>query len=192
MAQKQKKEFMIVSNPKFVDTLVETTRFSWIWLIARLYLAYVWIEAGWEKMLNPAWMQTGDALKGFWQYAVSIPDAPARPPIAFAWYRTFIQFLLDSQSYTWFAKLVAVGEFVIGVALLLGIFTGIAAFFGGFLNWNFMMAGSASVNPLMFVITVALILAWKVAGYYGVDRWLLPLLGTPWQPGRAFMKSKSA
>jgi thiosulfate dehydrogenase [quinone] large subunit len=26
-------------------------------------------------------------------------------------------------------------------------------------------------------------LAWKVAGYYGVDRYLLPLLGTPWQPG---------
>ena len=26
-------------------------------------------------------------------------------------------------------------------------------------------------------------LAWKVAGYYGVDRWLLPMLGTPWHPG---------
>lgn len=23
-------------------------------------------------------------------------------------------------------------------------------------------------------------LAWRVAGYYGVDRYLLPLLGTPW------------
>jgi thiosulfate dehydrogenase [quinone] large subunit len=26
------------------------------------------------------------------------------------------------------------------------------------------------------------ILAWKVAGYYGVDRVLLPMLGTPWRP----------
>jgi thiosulfate dehydrogenase [quinone] large subunit len=26
-------------------------------------------------------------------------------------------------------------------------------------------------------------LAWKVAGYYGVDRYLLPMLGTPWHPG---------
>ena len=24
-------------------------------------------------------------------------------------------------------------------------------------------------------------LAWKVAGYYGADRVLLPLLGTPWR-----------
>jgi hypothetical protein len=25
--------------------------------------------------------------------------------------------------------------------------------------------------------------AWKVAGYYGLDRYLLPMLGTPWRPG---------
>jgi len=25
-----------------------------------------------------------------------------------------------------------------------------------------------------------LILAWRIAGYYGADRYLLPLLGTPW------------
>jgi thiosulfate dehydrogenase (quinone) large subunit len=26
-------------------------------------------------------------------------------------------------------------------------------------------------------------LAWKVAGYYGLDRFVLPALGTPWQWG---------
>ncbi|CAN5175477.1 hypothetical protein BH18CHL2_BH18CHL2_00990 [soil metagenome] len=25
-------------------------------------------------------------------------------------------------------------------------------------------------------------MAWKTAGYYGLDRILLPLRGTPWQP----------
>jgi thiosulfate dehydrogenase [quinone] large subunit len=25
-----------------------------------------------------------------------------------------------------------------------------------------------------------LVLSWKIAGYYGLDHWLLPLLGTPW------------
>jgi thiosulfate dehydrogenase [quinone] large subunit len=29
---------------------------------------------------------------------------------------------------------------------------------------------------------VFLILAWKTAGYWGLDRFLLPLLGTPWRP----------
>ena len=26
-----------------------------------------------------------------------------------------------------------------------------------------------------------IVLAWKVAGWWGLDRWALPLLGTPWQ-----------
>ena len=31
-----------------------------------------------------------------------------------------------------------------------------------------------------------LVLAWKTAGWIGVDRWLLPAVGTPWRPGRLF------
>ena len=72
------------------------------------------------------------------------------------------------------------GELLIGLALILGAFVGFAAFFGGFMNWNFIMAGAASHNGLLFALAIALILAWKVAGWYGLDRWLLPLLGTPW------------
>jgi thiosulfate dehydrogenase [quinone] large subunit len=45
---------------------------------------------------------------------------------------------------------------------------------------SYMLAGSASTNPIMFAMAVGLILAWRVAGYYGLDRYLLPLLGTPW------------
>jgi thiosulfate dehydrogenase [quinone] large subunit len=88
--------------------------------------------------------------------------------------------LLDSGSYVWFAKLIAIGEVLVGVGLILGIFVGIAAFFGAFMNWNFGMAGSASTNPLLFAAGILLVLAWKTAGYYGVDRYLLPRLGTPW------------
>jgi thiosulfate dehydrogenase [quinone] large subunit len=69
----------------------------------------------------------------------------------------------------------------VGIALILGAFTGIAAFLGAFMNWNFMMAGSASTNPMLFVIAIGLILAWKVAGYIGLDYFLLPWLGTPWK-----------
>jgi thiosulfate dehydrogenase [quinone] large subunit len=47
---------------------------------------------------------------------------------------------------------------------------------------SFLLAGSASTNPVLFTMAIGVILAWKVAGYYGVDRWLLPMLGTPWHP----------
>jgi thiosulfate dehydrogenase [quinone] large subunit len=60
------------------------------------------------------------------------------------------------------------------------MFTGIAAFAGSFMNWNFIMAGAASTNGLMLALAIFLILAWKVAGWIGLDRWLLTLLGTPW------------
>jgi thiosulfate dehydrogenase [quinone] large subunit len=72
---------------------------------------------------------------------------------------------------------------LIGIALILGAFTGIAALFSGLMNWNFMMAGSASTNPLLFVIAVGLILAWKVSGYIGADYFLLRFIGTPWKSG---------
>lgn len=156
------------------------TRFSVVWLVLRVYLGYQWISAAQHKLSDPAWYQTGAALKGFWLSAVATTP---KPVIAVDWYRQFLQFMLDTQAYTWFAKIVVAGEVLVGIALILGAFTGIAAFFGGFMNWNFMMAGSASTNPLLFAIAVFLILAWKTAGYYGVDRYLLPLLGTPWKPG---------
>lgn len=176
------------NDPPIAKELFSNTRWSWIWLILRAYLGYTWLISGIGKVNNPAWIKTGEALRGFWERAVMIPEAPARPLIAFDWYRVFLQSLLDSGSYTWFAKLVVAGELLIGIALILGLFTGIAAFFGGFLNWNFMMAGSASTNPMLFTIAILLILSWKVAGWWGLDRWVLPAVGTPWQPGKLFRK----
>jgi thiosulfate dehydrogenase [quinone] large subunit len=179
------KEGITIQDPPAAESLFSNTRWAWLWLLARLYVGYSWLSHGLEKVSNPAWIQTGEALRGFWQNAVAIPEA-GRPLIAFDWYRTFLQSMLDAQAYVWFAKLIVVGELLIGLALLLGMFTGIAAFAGGFMNWNFMMAGSASTNPVLFTLSILLILAWKTAGWIGLDRWLLPLLGTPWQPGALF------
>lgn len=180
------KENITMTDSPVTRALFNSTRWAWVWLIVRLYVGYTWLESGLGKLSNPAWMQTGEALKGFWTRAISIPEAPARPPISYDWYRIFIQSLLDSGSYTWFAKLVVVGEILIGIGLILGIFAGIAAFFGAFMNWNFMMAGSASTNPVLFFLAILIILAWKTAGWWGLDRWLLHLLGSPWQPGKLF------
>ena len=169
----------VVQDPPLVQKLLNDPRAGWLWLPLRIWLGYQWYEAATHKISDPKWVQTGEALKAFWERIVLIPET-GRPPIAFDWYRGFIQGMLDAQAYTWFAKLVAYGELLIGIALIIGAFTGIAAFFGGFMNWNFMMAGSASTNPMLFTIAVLLILAWKVAGYIGADYFLLRWLGTPW------------
>lgn len=170
----------VVQDPPLARFLFNDTRMAVLWLVLRVWLGYQWVHAALGKISNPAWVETGAALKGFWTGAVAIP-AEGRPPIAFDWYRGFLQTLLDAEAYTWFAKLIAYGELLVGIALIIGVFTGIAAVFSGLMNWNFMMAGSASTNPMLFLIAVGLILAWKIAGHIGVDYFLLPWLGTPWR-----------
>jgi len=168
-----------VSDPPFVQKLFGSRALAWIWILPRLYVGYSFYDASQHKIFDPKWVQTGESLKGFWQGVVVTTP---KPVAYFDWYRSFIQFMLDNQAYVWFGKLVAYGELAIGIALILGAFTGIAAFAGGFMNWNFMMAGTASTNPLLFALGVLLILAWKTSGYWGLDRYLLPMLGTPWKP----------
>ena len=168
-----------IPEPPLAHILFSTTKFAWLWAIIRIYLGYQWAEAGWHKITGGGWLDGGAALKGFWTKAAAIP-AQGKPQITYDWYRAFIQFMLDNGWYSWFAPLVAFGEFMIGAALIVGAFVGIAAFFGALMNWNFLMAGAASTNPVLLMLGIVLILAWKVAGWYGLDRFLLPIIGTPW------------
>ena len=69
---------------------------------------------------------------------------------------------------------IAVGEVLVGVGLIVGAVVGVAAFFGLFMNLNFMLAGTVSINPILFTLSIFLILAWRVAGYWGLDRFVLP------------------
>ena len=117
------------------------------------------------------------AVRGYWQNAVAIPEG-GKPAISYDWYRVFLTYLLENEHYTWIAPLVAWGEVLVGIALILGLLTGISAFFGALMNFSFMLAGTASTNPVLFFFSILLIQAWKIAGWYGLDRWLLLALGT--------------
>ena len=169
---------IVIPDPPLARFLFSSTRLAWLWLLVRVYLGFVWLTSGYNKISGGTW-NNGEQLKGFWTAAVQ-PTGEGATNIAFAWYRGFIQFMLDAGWYTWFAPLIAWGEILIGVALILGALTGLAAFGGAFLNWNFIMAGSASTNGMLLVLALLLMMAWKVAGWWGLDRWLLPWLGTPW------------
>jgi len=176
-----------ISEPKFSRVLFSDTRLAWFWLLVRLYVGYEWFMAGWEKLGNPAWTgpQAGAAVKGFLMGALA-KTAGAHPDVS-GWYASFLQ-NTALPHVVFFSHLVTYGEIVVGAALILGIFTGIAAFFGTFMNLNYLFAGTVSINPLLALLGLFLILAWRVAGWYGLDQWVLPALGTPWQPGKVFNK----
>ncbi len=176
------KKVIRLEDPPVARALFGEPRWAWIWLILRLYAGYEWIEAGYEKLTSPAWAgaQAGAGLSGFVKGALT--KSTGDHPDVQAWYAWFLQHAVLPHAAFW-SYLVSYGETLVGVALVLGIFTGIAAFFGSFMNMNYLLAGAVSTNPILLFIAAFLILAWKTAGWWGVNRWLLPQLGTPWSPG---------
>ena len=169
------REYVILEQPHLTRVLFADTRLAWLWMPLRLYLGWAWLRASWPKLFDPSWMGSGEALLNFWERGLKMSP---KPVIAFDWYRDFIQSLVNSDAHTWFSKVIVFGELGIAVALILGAFTGIAAFFGALMNWNYIMAGSASTNGLLFAIAVVLVFAWRNAGWIGLDRCLLPMVFT--------------
>jgi thiosulfate dehydrogenase [quinone] large subunit len=183
----------IIADPPIMKKIFsETGAWTWVWAVVRIYVGYEWLMAGWEKLNSPAWMNGGSALKGFWANAVKIPAAPAKAAITYGWFRAFLLALLNGGHYAWFAKLITFGELAVGIGLILGAFVGVAAFFGALMNFSYMLAGTASTNPVLFLGAILLMLAWKTAGYWGLDRWILQWIGTPWGGMGASKKGAAA
>ncbi len=174
-----------VDDPRFWKLLMGNVYVSLIWLPLRFFVGREWLAAGEDKLRAASWMDGGTALKGYWTSAIAVPQN-GRPPITYNWYRDSLRYMLNHEWYTWFGPFIAIGETVVGIALIIGALVGIAAFFGTLMNFSYQLAGSASSNPVLFGLSVFLILAWKVAGYWGIDRWLLSWLGAPWRPGSVF------
>jgi len=185
------KEFVTqIPEPSLSRILFADTRFAWVWLLFRLYVGWFWLVVGWKKVLSPMW--TGDtagmAVRGFIQAAMNKTEGDY--PDVSPWYAFLLEELVLPIS-TQVSYAVAYGELLVGIGLILGAFTGIAAFFGSLMNMSYLFAGTVSVNPIMALLQLFLILAWRVAGWIGVDRYLLHLLGTPWHPGKLFKQPGS-
>lgn len=186
----RKNEIRNLEDSPVAKSLFGSTRWAWLWLILRLYLGYEWLVAGWGKINNPAWVgaDAGKALSGFVNGALQ--KATGEHPDVQGWYAAYLQNIVLPNARI-FSFLVAWGEVLVGLALIVGVFTGIAAFFGLFMNGSYLLAGAVSTNPIMLAIAVLLVLAWKVAGWWGLDRFVLPALGTPWRPGLIFRTTEA-
>jgi len=175
----------VIADPPFARFLFSDTRMAPVWLMVRLFVGFSWLDAGWHKIIDTGaktnYIIDGSGMLAFWQRIAAIPAAPAKPVISYDFYRSFIQFMIDSHWEGFFGKLIAFGETSVGLGLIFGAFVGIAAVSGAFMNLNFMLSGSVSSNPVLLLLGFLLVLAWKTAGFIGFDRYLLPLVGTPWK-----------
>jgi thiosulfate dehydrogenase (quinone) large subunit len=172
---------ILIQDPPIARFFFQSTMASYLWLVVRIYVGYDFLTAGFHKLNTSAWVDgTGSGILGFWKGALGTTPAGA-PVITFDWYRGFLQFLVDTNSAGWFSYVIVGGELAVGIGLILGAFVGVAAAGGLLMNMAFMLAGATSTNPVLAILGVLLILAWKNAGFIGLDYFLLPLVGTPWR-----------
>src|SRR4029079_10396981 len=126
------------------------------------------LPAGWGKITSGKWLfGDGSPIQGLVGGAIASEDTPG-------WCVWFLQNIVVPNASI-FATLVALGEFAIGLGLLVGLLTGIAAFFAVFMCANFVLSGVLGQNPALIVLGLFLVVGWRNAGWIGLDRWLIPL-----------------
>lgn len=155
-----------------------------VWLVARLLLAYEWLPAGWEKVFGPGstvWVgeQAGAAVTGFLNRALTL--ATGDHPSVSQWYAWMIEnvFLPNAVILSY---MVAIGEVLVGIALLIGIFTRFATSMAILMNMAFFYAGTVSTLPFVLPLQLAMLFLGYYAGYYGVDGLILARISNWFRP----------
>jgi len=178
-----------LSDPPAINALFTKVKWAWIWLIARIYLGFEWLKEGFEKLESPDWIGANSGAEVIEFVSGAIQKTGGEHAEVLDWYARFLENIVLPNAEIW-GYLVVFGELLVGIALIIGLFTGTAALFGGFMNMNYLLSGSIALNPIMLLVTFFLILAWRTAGWWGVGRWVLPAVGTVWQPGTIIRKEE--
>jgi len=130
----------------------------------RIYIGYAWLTAGIGKI-------SGFDASGYLQGAIA--SSVGEDPAVQGWWAIFLEYVALPNAGL-FSTLVAWGEVLVGVALILGIFTNFAALMGITMNFAFLFSGTVSTNAQMVLLTIFLLVAGFNAGRYGLDRWVIP------------------
>lgn len=145
----------------------KTPQVSVLWTVLRIWLGIQWLQAGWGKVTG------GFDAGGFIQGAIA--KASGEHPAVQGWYAAFLEnFALPNSGL--FSFLVAWGEVLVGLGLIVGLATIPALIAGAFMNLNFLMAGTVSTNPVLLTAAFILILVGSGAYFWGADRFAVPYI----------------
>lgn len=149
----------------------ENAKLSGLWLLIRVYLGWEWFHAGYEKVSGQGWVGkgAGTAITGFVNNALT-KTSGAHPDVSM-WYAWFLKTFVLTHPVFW-SCLVSYGEVLVGLGLIFGAFTFLAAFFGFFMNLNYLLAGTVSTNPVLLILSLVIMLAGKTAGLIGLDPYI--------------------
>jgi thiosulfate dehydrogenase (quinone) large subunit len=149
-------------SPRVWEWLRESKVMALGWTAMRIWLGIMWIQAGAAKLWgaeNPGFLHNnGAAVAGF-----AAHGAPA-----YSWWGSFLTgFVVPNAS--WIAVVVAVAEFVIGIALVAGFFTRTAALGSLVLLFTYVMSGTASVTAFYALFAIVIMATWRTSSWIGVD-----------------------
>ena len=132
------------------------------WTAMRVWLGVMWIQAGSAKL----W---GAEAAGFVHgNGAGVAGFAAHGTPAYSWWGSFLHgFVVPNAG--WIGVLIAVSEFVIGVALAAGLFTRIAALGSLALLFTYVMSGTASVCAFYALFAIVILVMWRTASWIGVD-----------------------
>lgn len=153
----------------FVKWFRENTVAAIIFTIFRVYLGIEWVKAGWEKVAADKPFDAAGFLKG------AVGKSTGEHPMVQGWWATFLDNVAIPMAGL-FSFLVAWGELLVGIALIVGIFTTFAALMGITMNFAFMLSGATSTNVQMSLLTIFLLVAGFNAAKYGLDYWVIPYI----------------
>lgn len=146
---------------------LKTPQVAVAWTILRIWLGIQWIEGGWHKVVD------GFDASGFIQGAIA--SAGGDHPAVQGWYAAFLESVALPNADI-FSILVAYGEVLVGIGLILGAATIPALIAGAFMNLNFMLAGTTSTNPILYTAAMVLLFAGSASYYWGADRFAVPYI----------------
>ena len=156
----------------FKDNLIARV----VWAVARIWVGWQWLSAGWGKVTGPGadvWVgsKAGVAISGFLKGAMA-KTGGAHPDVQ-SWYGWFVQNVAAPNPKV-FSYVIAYGEVLVGIALILGVLTVPALIAAALMNLNYLLAGAVSTNPVLLTLEILLLFIGAPIYYFGVDRFLFP------------------
>lgn len=156
---------------KINNFFIEDKRSAILWLIVRLYVGWIWLEAGWEKLISGMWLgkNAGTIISGFLNGALT--KTVGEHPDVSSWYAWLINHVFIPGAPV-LSYLVVFGEIIVGATLILGLCTKRAAKWAIFMNFAYLFSGTVSINPALLLLELLIVKSSRVAGWIGVDRFI--------------------
>lgn len=151
----------------FNNWLRENKVAMWLLTVVRVYLGFQWMTHGFEKLTGG--FDAGGFITG------AIGKAGGDHPAVQGWWASFLE-ACALPNVGLFNYLIPLGEFLVGLGLILGTLTTLAALMAMVMNFSFLFSGTVSTNAVMLLFEIFLVVAGANAGRIGLDRWVLPYL----------------